>query len=195
MNLISFYIPVPHIVSIYLMIYQLTIILLLTGTFFKNRIKSESYNLLYVFNTIAAWSSLLILLSYGAEFFMAWYGQNSYEWYAFKENRNSQYWTLISIINLLSFVFGLLMFFRKLRIRRWFTLLFFLSCCGLFYERIIIYITSHYRDFLPSSWSTYYGINHSQNLFSYTLIILLLVLVYVLAKKKGRLPYPSVFLK
>ena len=195
MNLINFYISVPFFVGIYLVFYQFSVILLLTGTLFKNKIKTESYNLLYVFNTMAAWCSLFIFLSYVSEFFVAWYGQNPYEWFAFKESGTSINWKLIFIINLLSFVLGLLLFFRKLRISRWFTLLFFLSCCGFIYERLVIFITSLFRDYIPSSWSTYYDPVDSRKLYAYGVIILLLILLYLWAKKKGRLPFPSVFLK
>jgi len=193
-QLISFYISVPYFVGLYLGMYQLIVILLLIRTFFKNKIKSASYNLLYVFNTMAAWCSLLLFLAYASEFFMAWYGQDPYEWYAFKGNEDSEFWTWVFVSNILSILLGLLFFFRKLRINRWFTLLFFLSGFGFFYERMIIRITSKYRDYLPSSWSTYYDIN-SWDLYAYGVIILLLVLIYVWAKKKGRLPFPSVFLK
>jgi molybdopterin-containing oxidoreductase family membrane subunit len=177
------------------MIYQVVVILLLVGTLFKNKVKSESYNLLYIFNTLAAWFSLLIVLVYIAELFMTWYGQNAYEWYAFKAPITLEYWIWVFIINLLSFLLGLLMFFRKLRIKRWFTLLFLLSNCSILYERIVIFITSLYRDFLPSAWSTYYENTGTQYLYSIAVILLSLVLIYVWANKKRRLPFPSVFLK
>lgn len=195
MNLISFYISVPFLVGIYLMIYQFAITVLLIGTFFKNKLKSESYNLLYVFNTLAAWSSLFVVLAYVAGLFMAWYGQNPYEWYAFSGQMTWEYWIWFFIINLLSFLLGFLLFFRKLRISRWFTLLFFLSNCSFFFERIAIFITSLYRDYVPSSWSGYSEHTSWRYLYSYALIILLLVVIYLRAKKKGRLPFPSVFLK
>lgn len=193
--MINFYITLPFLTTIFLMIYQSVVIMLLIGTLFKNKIKSESYNLLYVFNTLAAWSGLLVILAYVAEFFMAWYGHNSYEWFAYRSNVPDRLWMLLPIINFLSFLLGLLLFFRKLRINRLFTLLFLFSNCSFLYERIVIFITSLYRDFLPSAWSTYYRNMYPQNLYSIGVIILSLVLIYVWAKKKRRLPFPSVFLK
>ena len=194
MNLVNFYISVTFWVNLFLMLYQFIVVLLLIGTLFKNNIKTESYNLLYVLNTLAAWwCSLYVFLAYGTKLFMAWYGQNAYEWYAFNSNVPDRCWTLISIISILSFLLGLLMFFRKLRIKRWFTLLFFLSNCSFFFERMVIFITSLYRDYLPSSWSAYSEHPYSRYLFSYALIILSLVVIYLWAKKKGRLPFPSVF--
>jgi hypothetical protein len=190
-SLMNFYIAVPFFVSAYLLIYQFAVILLLTGTLFKSKLKTESYNLLYVFNTMVAWSYLFCFIAYCIELFVLWYGQNPYEWYAFKGN--TAYFRWIMIINFSSSVLGLLMFFRKLRINRWFTLLFFLSSCAFIYERIVIFITSLYRDYLPSSWSTYY--DPVKTLCLYLLIILLFVLIYLRANKKRRLPFPSVFLK
>lgn len=195
MELINFYISLPFFTTIFLTIYQFIVILLLIGTLFKNKVKTESYNILYTFNTLAAWFSLFAVLSYLIELFIAWYGQNPYTWYAFKAPITLEYWEWFFLVNLLSLLVGLLMFFRKLRIRRWFTLLFFLSNCSLFYESIVIFITSLYRDFIPSSWSAYHDNMTHQYLYSVALIIVLLVLVYVRAKKKGRLPFPSVFLK
>jgi hypothetical protein len=194
-QLISFYISVPFFVSVYLIVYHIVVILILAGTLFRNKIKSESYNLLYVFNTLAAWCSLFVFLTYGAEYFAAWYDQNSYEWYAFKSNVPDGYWTMISAVYLLSFILGLLLFFRKLRIKRWFTLLFYLSSFSFLFEKIVIFITGFYRDYLPSSWSPYTGNMYPRYVYNFGLIILLLVVIYVWAKKKGRLPFPSVFLK
>lgn len=176
--------------GIYIMIYQVIVILLLIGTLFKNRIKTESYNLLYVFNTMLAWSNLFMLLSFLAEFFMAWYNHDPYEWYAFKINIQEGYRQWVSIVSIFSFVFGLLMMLWKLRTNRLLTLVFLLSNCFSFFETLVIFITSLYRDFLPTTWSSY-------NYYMYGLIfiILLLILIYVWAKKKERLPYPSVFLK
>ena len=48
--------------------------------------------------------------------------------------------------------------FRKLR--RNITLTFFMSIIvntGMWFERFVIIVTSIYRDYLPSSWSTYYS--------------------------------------
>jgi hypothetical protein len=195
MQLISFYITLPFCTSTFLMMYQVVAILLLVGTLFKNKIKSESYNLLYVFNTLAAWSSLLVILAYVAELFIAWYGQNPYEWYAFSEPADAKYLIWLFIINILSFLLGLLFFFRKLRISRWFTLLFYLSCCSFLFERIVIFITGLYRDYLPSSWSVNSGDMYPKYVYSFGLIIILVLTIYVWAKKKRRLPFPSVFLK
>ena len=139
MKLISFYISCSSFVSIFLMIYLLAIILLLTGTFFKNRIKSESYNLLYVFNTLAAWCSLFVFLAYIVELFMVWYDQ----WYGFRGG-TSEYRTWIFIINLLFFLLGLLLFFRKLRINRWFTLLFSLSVFGFRFRQLHVRVDCGY---------------------------------------------------
>ncbi len=185
-----------YILSLYFTIYCVSLLIILLGTIFlKSRYKAESYNFLYTFNTLAAWSNLIVAFLFLRTLFLSWDGQNPYEWYAFSESGPYLSWRWIFIINIFSSVLGLLLFFRKLRINRLFTFLFLLSNGGFFYEKIVIFITSFYRDYLPSSWSTYLENAYPQNLYSISVIILLLVLTYLWAKKKGRLPFPSVFLK
>src|SRR5690606_762389 len=89
-----------------------------------------------------------------------WYGQNPYEQWAFLENRvnlNSpygwSYWLMMGC-NVIS---PQIFWFRKLR--RNLVLTFFMSVIvniGMWFERFVIIVTSIYRDYLPSSWSTYY---------------------------------------
>ncbi len=194
MQLIGFYISVAFLAGLFLMIYQFTVILLLIGTLFNHKVRSEAYNFLYVFNTMVAWSSLFSVFAYVMELFMAWYGQNPYEWYAFKSGQPDGYRLLYSTLALLSFLIGFLLFFRKLRIKRWLTLLFFISNLGLLFERMVIIITGLYRDHIPTSWSPYSGHTYS-SIYSFVIILFLLVVIYLWAKKKARLPFPSVFLK
>lgn len=182
--------------SLYLDFYSIAIIFVLIGaTFLKRNYRTESFNLLYTFNTLAAWSNLAIFLLLIMDLFVAWYGQNSYEFYAFRESRFQVSWTIILTHYFFGFATGLLLFFRKPRTNRFITLLFFLSHCAFLFERIIIYITSQFRDYLPSSWSTYYSISIGRYIYSYAIMMLLLKFIYFRAKKKGRLPFPSVFLK
>jgi hypothetical protein len=58
---------------------------------------------------------------------------------------------------LFAFLFQTLFFFRKYRMKISFTVI---SILFLFvfikYEGVVVFITSFYRDYLPSSWSTYY---------------------------------------
>jgi Ni/Fe-hydrogenase subunit HybB-like protein len=92
--------------------------------------------------------------------FISWYGMNTYENWAFMENRVNlyspygwSYWLMMSC-NVLS---PQIFWFRKMRRNLVVTL--FMSVIvniGMWFERFVIIVTSIYRDCLPSSWSTYY---------------------------------------
>jgi hypothetical protein len=70
--------------------------------------------------------------------------------------RQNCFSTLIATF-LFAFVFQAFFFFRKYRVKISFSILSVLLLGVLFnYERIVIFITSMYRDYLPSSWSVYY---------------------------------------
>ena len=142
--------------------YPLVVIIsIILYVFFKQKWGNEIINWLYVFNTIVLWVSLANLIFYAGELFIAWYGQNQYEWYAFSQNRANifspygwSYW-LMMFCNVVS---PQMFWFKKLRRNIVFT--FFMSIIvniGMWYERFVIIVTSTYRDYLPSSWSTYYS--------------------------------------
>jgi hypothetical protein len=183
--------------GLYMTFYSFAIILILIGaTFFKGHYKTESFNLLYSFNTLAAWSNLMIFVFVFEELIVAWYGQNTYEWYAFRQDRFQVSWTFFIIYNLSVFLLGLLFFFRKLRKSKWFTLFFFLFRNIFLFVTIVFYVTNQFRDYLPSAWFTYYSETYYfRYIYSYALILLWLTIIYLRANKKRRLPFPSVFLK
>ena len=90
-----------------------------------------------------------------------WYSQNQYEGYAFFHNRADIFspygWAYYSMM-FCNVVSPQIFWFRKLR--RNITVTFFMSVIvniGMWFERFVIIVTSIYRDFLPSSWSTYYS--------------------------------------
>jgi molybdopterin-containing oxidoreductase family membrane subunit len=112
-------------------------------------------------NKVIVLTGSIVGCAYLTELFIAWYGQNPYEWYAFSQNRANiftpygwSYW-LMMFCNVVS---PQLFWSRKLR--RNITVTFFMSIIvniGMWYERFVIIVTSVYRDYLPSSWSTYYS--------------------------------------
>ena len=112
-------------------------------------------------NKVIVLTGSIVGCAYLTELFIAWYGQNPYEWYVFSQNRANpftpygwSYW-LMMFCNVVS---PQLFWSRKLRRNIWVT--FFMSIIvniGMWYERFVIIVTSVYRDFLPSSWSTYYS--------------------------------------
>ncbi len=91
--------------------------------------------------------------AYGMEFFIAWYGGNPYELYAFKNRAFGPYWwaywTMISC-NVIS---PQLFWFKKIRtnIVAVFILSIFVNI-GMWFERFVIIVTSLHRDYLPSNW-------------------------------------------
>jgi molybdopterin-containing oxidoreductase family membrane subunit len=112
-------------------------------------------------NKVIVLTGSIVGCAYLTELFIAWYGQNPYEWYAFKENR-------INIFSPYGWSYWLMMFcnvvspqlFWSRKLRRNITVTFFMSIIvniGMWYERFVIIVTSIYRDFLPSSWSNYYS--------------------------------------
>jgi molybdopterin-containing oxidoreductase family membrane subunit len=112
-------------------------------------------------NKVIVLTGSIVGCAYLTELFIAWYGQNPYEWYAFSQNRANifspygwSYW-LMMFCNVVS-----PQLFWSSKLRRNITVTFFMSIVvniGMWYERFVIIVTSVYRDYLPSSWSTYYS--------------------------------------
>lgn len=91
--------------------------------------------------------------AYGMEFFIAWYGANPYEGFAFVNRAFGPYawayWIMISC-NVITPQF---FWFRWARENLW--LVWILSCfinVGMWFERFVITVTSLANDFLPSNW-------------------------------------------
>jgi len=113
-----------------------------------------------VMNKVIVLTGSIVGCAYLTELFIAWYGQNKFEGWAFFQNRvniNSplgwSYYIMMSC-NVLS---PQIFWFRKMR--RNLTVTMFMSVIvniGMWFERFVIIVTSIYRDYVPSSWSTYY---------------------------------------
>ena len=91
--------------------------------------------------------------AYGIEFFIAWYGANPYEGFAFVNRAFGPYawayWIMISC-NVITPQF---FWFRWARENLW--LVWILSCfinVGMWFERFVITVTSLANDFLPANW-------------------------------------------
>src|SRR5215216_6580467 len=112
-------------------------------------------------NKVIVLTGSIVGIAYLTELFMAWYSGVKYEQFAFFKNRldlGSPYgWAyyLMMGCNVLS---PQIFWFKKMRRNIWVT--FFMSILvniGMWFERFVIIVTSLYRDYLPSSWSTYYA--------------------------------------
>jgi molybdopterin-containing oxidoreductase family membrane subunit len=114
-----------------------------------------------VMNKVIVLTGSIVGIAYLTELFVAWYGQNPYEGWAFMQNRANPFspygWSyfLMMSCNVLS---PQIFWFRKMR--RNIAVTFFMSVIvniGMWFERFVIIVTSIYRDYLPSSWATYYS--------------------------------------
>lgn len=94
--------------------------------------------------------------AYAMEFFIAYYGGNPYELYAFKNrafgDMNWSYWWMISC-NVLAPQF---FWFKWCRTTPWFI---WVICgfvnIGMWMERFVIVVTSLHNDFMPGNWGYY----------------------------------------
>lgn len=113
-----------------------------------------------VMNKVIVLTGSIVGIAYITELFISWYGQNPYEQAAFRNRWDLTtpygwaYWLMMSC-NVIAPQF---FWFKKLRRNLIFT--FFMSIIvnvGMWFERFVIIVTSIYRDYIPSSWSTYYA--------------------------------------
>jgi len=174
-------------------IYTGSVILLIVLTLlFQDKKKGESYNFLYVFNTVFLWLSVTDFLIYLGDLFIAWYGQNSYEWYSFYDQSGSlsprSFIIRFVIINITPFIF----FLGKARANRVITMiLLIIGHSGYLY----LLLQNLFRDYLPSSWSTYTEESISQRIVLWFCLVLLVMFTYWIAHKRKKLPYSSIILK
>ncbi len=92
--------------------------------------------------------------AYGMEFFIAWYGGNPYEKYAFMNRAFGPYWWAYWTMVSCNVICPQLFWFKKVRTNV--VIVFIISIfvnIGMWFERFVIIVTSLHRDYLPSSWS------------------------------------------
>jgi molybdopterin-containing oxidoreductase family membrane subunit len=109
---------------------------------------------LEVMNKVILATSLMVGYAYAMEMFIAWYGGNMYERFAFLNRALGpfawSYWIMVTCNVIIPHVF----WFKK--VRRSLLLMFIVSIfvnIGMWFERFVITVTSLSRDFLPSSWA------------------------------------------
>jgi Ni/Fe-hydrogenase subunit HybB-like protein len=94
--------------------------------------------------------------AYTMEFFIAWYGGNPYERYAFLNRAFGPYWWSYWIMITCNVITPHLFWFKSIRNNM--IIVFMLSIVvniGMWFERFVIVVTSLHRDFLPSNWGYY----------------------------------------
>ena len=102
-------------------------------------------------------TGMMVGFAYTMEFFIAWYGGNEYELYAFKNRATGPYWwaywTMISC-NVLS---PQLFWSRRMRTDpRVIWIVAVLVTIGMWFERFVIIVSSLHRAFLPGEWHMFF---------------------------------------
>jgi Ni/Fe-hydrogenase subunit HybB-like protein len=107
-------------------------------------------------NKIMLVTSMMVGYAYGCEFFIAWYGANEYESFAFINRAFGPYawayWTMITCNVLVPQIFW------SKRLRTSIPVMFvaaLLINVGMWFERFVIVVSSLSADYLPSSWDYY----------------------------------------
>jgi Ni/Fe-hydrogenase subunit HybB-like protein len=94
--------------------------------------------------------------AYGMEFFIAWYGGNPYEAYAFQNRAFGPYWWAYWIMISCNVITPHLFWFKRVRTNM--VVVWILSIfvnIGMWFERFVIVVTSLHRDYIPANWSYY----------------------------------------
>ncbi len=94
--------------------------------------------------------------SYAMEFFIAWYGGNPYELFAFKNRAFGPYWWAYWTMITCNVILPQFFWFKKIRTNM--IIVFILSICvniGMWFERFVIIVISLHRDYLPANWGYY----------------------------------------
>jgi molybdopterin-containing oxidoreductase family membrane subunit len=90
------------------------------------------------------------------EFFIAWYGGNPYELYAFQNRAFGPYawayWIMVSC----NVICPQLFWSKRLRTNVVFVFIISIFVnIGMWFERFVIIVTSLHRDYMPSNWAYY----------------------------------------
>ena len=104
-------------------------------------------------NKIILATGSMVGFAYATEFFIAWYGGNGYEQFAFVNRAFGPYawayWTMVSC-NVIAPQF---FWIKKVRTTPWMMVIICIFVnIGMWFERFVITVTSLSRDFLPSAW-------------------------------------------
>jgi molybdopterin-containing oxidoreductase family membrane subunit len=92
--------------------------------------------------------------AYGMEFFIAWYGGNPYELYAFQNRAFGPYWWSYWTMITCNVVSPHFFWSKRLRTNLWFVFVISIVVnIGMWFERFVIIVTSLHRDYMPSNWA------------------------------------------
>jgi hypothetical protein len=179
------------LLKIFLSKYTFIALTLIAFTFIHfKKYKEEAFNWLYILNTILPWVYLLVIIQYFKYFFWAWYGQNPYEWYAFKDDNNYGLDRYI-IIFTLTIAANCIFFIKKTRINRLITAMVLIVDNAGF---LLTIIQDRFRDYHPSVWFTNRTETISEGTVLWFFFLAVILLLYWFFWKRKKLPYPSLIL-
>jgi Ni/Fe-hydrogenase subunit HybB-like protein len=98
-------------------------------------------------------TGMMVGFAYAMEFFIAWYGGNEYELYAFKNRAAGPYWWAYWAMISCNVISPQFFWFKKMRTNV--VVVFIVSIfvtIGMWFERFVIIVTSLHRAFLPAEW-------------------------------------------
>ncbi len=91
--------------------------------------------------------------AYGMEFFIAWYGGNPYELYAFQNRAFGPYWWAYWAMISCNVISPQLFWVKSFRTNMFFVFIVSIFVnIGMWFERFVIIVTSLHRDYLPANW-------------------------------------------
>ncbi len=107
-------------------------------------------------NKLILGTSLLVGYAYAIEVFMAWYGGNPYEIFAFANRAMGPLGWAYGLMVLCNVIVPQLFWLKRARTTPWMMLIVaVLVNVGMWMERFVIIVASLGRDFLPSSWGVF----------------------------------------
>jgi Ni/Fe-hydrogenase subunit HybB-like protein len=101
-------------------------------------------------------TSCIVGYAYSMEYFIAWYGGNTWEQFHFHNRLNGPMWWAGWTMLICNAFLPHVLWFKKIRTNVW--ILFVISLLinvGMWFERYVIIVIGLTRDFLPSSWGSY----------------------------------------
>jgi len=107
-------------------------------------------------NKIMLATSCMVGYAYGVELFIAWYGGNAYEQFAFVNRALGPYFWGYWIMVGCNVIIPQLLWFKRCRTTPW--IMFIIAVLvnvGMWMERFVIVVGSLSRDFMPSSWGEF----------------------------------------
>jgi Ni/Fe-hydrogenase subunit HybB-like protein len=105
---------------------------------------------------IIIFTGLIVAYSYATEFFIAWYSNNIYEQEIYKYRVIGDYALYFWIMVIFNTIVPLLFFFKKMRTSTVSLLIIsILINIGMWFERLVIIVTSLAHEYIPFSWGLY----------------------------------------